>query len=222
MRRAIYCLTPKAPPHNRNIQPSYQVQRLYHTVYFCYEKECFQIKFVSKTKEFTSQSLPGRGEDNIPSSALRKLKLPNCWEVLRSLSLFLMPILKGVKCLHLTLPSMREGAEYHTSKLVQKVYFVSPEPETLQTTNTCSFKLFPLQLFFLQLKRSWCHCQVLRAELESHSSEATALQLTDRTTQPVEDFPRPAATHRTAATVLSHVSTEAGCSQGKPPTSPRG
>lgn len=111
---------------------------------FCYKKECFHIKFVSKTKEFTSPNLPGRGEDNIPSSALRKLKLPSCWEVLRSLSLFLMPILKGVKCLHLTLPSVREGAEYHTSKLMQKVYFVSPEPETLQTTNTCSFKLFPL------------------------------------------------------------------------------
>lgn len=162
MHGAIYCLTPKAPPHNRKVQPSHQVQRLYHTVYFCYGKECFQIKFVSKTKEFTSQSLPGRGEDNIPSSALGKLKLPNCWEVLRSLGIFLMPVLKGVKCLHL-MSEDGEGAEHHTSKLMQKVYFVSSEPETLQTTNTCSSKLFPLQLFFLQLKRSWYHCRVMGA-----------------------------------------------------------
>lgn len=63
----------KAPPCNTSVQSSHQVERLYHRVYFCYRKECFQIKFVSKTKEFTSQRLPGRGKDNIPSSALRKL-----------------------------------------------------------------------------------------------------------------------------------------------------
>lgn len=112
---------------------------------FVTEKNVFQIKFVSKTKEFTSQSLPGSREDNIPSSALRKLKLPDCWEVLRSLSLFLMPTPKGAKCLHLTLPPENgKGAEHHTSKPMQRVYFVSSEPETLQTTNICSSKLFPL------------------------------------------------------------------------------
>lgn len=54
-----------------------------------------------------------------------------------------MPVLEGVKCLHVTLLS-----EHHTSKLMQKVYFVSSDPETLQTTNICSSKLFPLLAFF--------------------------------------------------------------------------
>jgi len=129
MRGAVYCRAQQTPPHSRNIQPSHQVYRLYHTGYFYYGKECFQTTLVSKTKEFTSQSLPGRGEDNIPSSALRKLKFPDCWEVLSSLSLFLMPMLKGVKCLHLPLPSEDgEGAEHQASKLMQKVYFAHPSP----------------------------------------------------------------------------------------------
>lgn len=51
-----------------------------------------------------------------------------------------------------------------------------------------------------------------------------------RTTLPTEDFPHPAATwtkahppaHPAAAAVLSHMSTEASCSQEKSPASPHG
>lgn len=99
-------------------------------MYFCHGNEHFKIKFVSQTKEFTpppeSSWEGGRGKVNIPSSAFRKLKLPKNREVLRSLSFFLMPILKGVKCLPLTLLSEHsEGAEHHTSELMRR-FILSP------------------------------------------------------------------------------------------------
>lgn len=116
---------------------------------FVTEKNVFRSNLFPKQRNSPPKACQGEGRTTF-LPLLSGNYLSNCWEVLRRLNLFLMPVLKGVKCLHITLLSEHgEGAEHHTSNLMQKVYFVSSDPETLQTTNICSSKIFPLWLFFL-------------------------------------------------------------------------
>lgn len=229
MHEVIYCLTPKAPPCNRSVQSSHRVKKLYHRVYFCYRKECFQIKFVSKTKEFTSQSLPGRGKDNIPSSALRKL---------------LIQLLGGVKTTESLPDASTERCQmpsYHSAVRAQE-----RELSTTHPTSCRKFILSPLiqkhfrpliyaapnyllSGFFPWAKKELVPllsdgCLWVRAEEPLAWSWYSAA---DRQNNPAtEDFPHPAATwtpaHPTAAAVLSHMPMEASCSQGKIPASAHG